>query len=99
MASQKTAPLCECVRHAVADHQPPAWGDPSVQGQAVGRMHTPEHEGDVGPNGAMKERDVFDGFAKRASTGMYLPSIAEERHRPQVCLAVNPLCPSPTVGF
>src|ERR1700694_5068517 len=62
-------------------------------------MHPAEHEGDLRPDGAMEERNVFDGFAKRTATGMDFAAIAEERDRLELRLAVDPLRPTTAVGF
>src|SRR5438105_679682 len=62
-------------------------------------MHPAEDEGDLRPDGAMEQRNVFDGFAKRAATGMDFTAIAEERHRPEMRLAVDPVRPTTAVGF
>src|SRR5258708_6695122 len=62
-------------------------------------MHPAEHEGDLRPDGAMEQRNVFDGFAKRSATGMDFAAIAEERDRLELRLAVDPVGPATPVGF
>ena len=62
-------------------------------------MHATEDEGDVRPDGAVEERDVFDRFAKRAAAGMDFAAIAKERDRLKLRLAVDPVRPTTAVRF
>src|ERR1700724_875123 len=62
-------------------------------------MHPAEDEAVLRPDGAVEQRNVFDGFAKRAATGMDLAAVAEERDRLQLRLAVDPVRPATPVGF
>src|SRR6202171_899463 len=99
MASESAATLRSGVGHAVADRQPTAWSGATVGDKALGGMHPAEHEGDLRPGGAMEERNVFDGFAKRSATGMDFAAVAEERDRLELRLAVDPVRPTTAVGF
>src|ERR1700682_2136595 len=99
MASESAATLRSAVGHAVADRQPTAGSGTTVGGEALGCMHPAEYEGDLRPDGAMEQRNVFDGFAKGAAIGMDFAAIAEERDRLELRLAVDPVRPTTAVGF
>src|SRR6202140_5234290 len=62
-------------------------------------MPPAEDEGDLRPDGAVEQRNVFDGFAERSATGMDLAAVAEERDRLELLLAVDPVRPATPVGF
>ena len=47
----------------------------------------------------MQEGDVLDGFAVSAHLGVDLSPAAEDRHRLQRALAVDPVCPEPAIGL
>src|SRR5207248_2378024 len=98
-ATQQSPALRKAVRHAVADHQVTLWSRAPVVDQSLQRVDPAQDEGDVSPHRAMEEGDVLDGFAVSAHFGVDLSPTAEDRHRLQLALAVDPVCPEPAIGL
>src|SRR6202158_3937911 len=71
------------------------WSRAPVIDESLHRVDPAQDEGDIGPHDTVEERDVLDGLAMRAHLGVDLPAAAEDRHRPQVRLAIDPVRPQP----
>src|ERR1700693_223281 len=94
---QEWAALRQAVCHPVADHEVTMWSYSPVIDESLRRVDPTQDEGDVGPHSAVEERAVLEGFAVRAQLGVDLAAAAEDRHRPQVKLAIDPVRPQPTI--
>src|ERR1700687_3320785 len=73
------------------------WSRSPVLDESLRRVDPTQDEGAVAPHSAQQERDVLDGFAVRAQLGVDLAAAAEDRHRLQVRLAIDPVRPQPAI--
>ena len=96
---EKLPPLRERVGHAIADREVPPRHRAAEGSQSLGRMDPAQDEGHVWADCSVEERQVLRRLAEGAPLGVDLASAAEDRHRPQIGLAVDPLCPEAAVRF